>query len=500
MKRLAVLLSLILLCCGLAAGAEKPNIVLLYADDIGYGDLGCYGAAGHLTPNLDRLASTGLRFTDAHCSSATCSPSRYSLLTGEYAFRQSARVLPGDAPALIRPGRATIGSVLQQQGYTTAVVGKWHLGLGDGNMDWNGEIKPGPLEIGFDYSFLIPATGDRVPCVYVENHRVVDLDPLDPIQVSFREPVGDEPTGQNHPEYLKMHPSHGHDRTIINGISRIGYMTGGRAARWVEEDMADRITRKAVDFIDENHSRPFFLYFSTHDIHVPRVPRGIFRGASGMGPRGDAIIQMDWSFGEVLAALDRHGLAGNTLVIFASDNGPVLNDGYHDEAVTKLGSHKPAGPWRGGKYSNFEAGTRVPLIVRWPGTVSPGVSDALVSQVDFLASFAALTGAELPEGAGPDSIDTLAAFLGHSRQGRTLLVEHAGVLSLRQGQWKLIEPGDGPGINTNVNIELGNDSEPRLYNLADDPGETRNLAGENPDKVRELTELLEKIRSAADER
>ena len=284
MKRLAVLLSLILLCCGLAAGAEKPNIVLLYADDIGYGDLGCYGAAGHLTPNLDRLASTGLRFTDAHCSSATCSPSRYSLLTGEYAFRQSARVLPGDAPALIRPGRATIGSVLQQQGYTTAVVGKWHLGLGDGNMDWNGEIKPGPLEIGFDYSFLIPATGDRVPCVYVENHRVVDLDPLDPIQVSFREPVGDEPTGQNHPEYLKMHPSHGHDRTIINGISRIGYMTGGRAARWVDEDMADRITRKAVDFIDENHSRPFFLYFSTHDIHVPRVPRGIFRGASGMGP------------------------------------------------------------------------------------------------------------------------------------------------------------------------------------------------------------------------
>ena len=300
------------------APAAPPNIVLIYTDDLGYGDVSSYGATAFQTPNIDRLATEGLRFTRAHAPSATCTPSRYALLTGEYAWRRAGTgIARGDAALIIEPGRTTLPSLLQQAGYTTGVVGKWHLGLGgEGGPDWNGDIKPGPLEIGFDEAFLIPATGDRVPTVYVENHRVVGLDPADPISVSFNEPVGDEPTGRDHSELLKMHPSHGHDRTIVNGISRIGYMSGGTAARWVDEDMADVITARAVDFIEQHQGSPFFLYFSTHDIHVPRVPHARFAGQSGLGPRGDVILQLDWCVGEILNALDRLGLADNTLVVF----------------------------------------------------------------------------------------------------------------------------------------------------------------------------------------
>ena len=316
-----------------AAEAKLPNVVVIYADDLGYGDIGCYGATKVKTPNIDRLAYEGLRFTNAHSPSATCTPSRYAMLTGEYAWRQKGTgIARGDARMIIQPGRTTLPSVMQRAGYTTGAVGKWHLGLGaqDRELNWNVDIKPGPLDIGFDYCFLIPATGDRVPCVYVENRRVVGLDPEDPIQVSFDKPIGDEPTGKDHPELLRMHPSHGHDQTIINGISRIGYMSGGKAARWVDEDIADTITGKAKDFIEKNRDKPFFLYFSTHDIHVPRVPHPRFAGKSGMGPRGDAIVQLDFCAGEILKTLDRLNLAENTLVIFTSDNGPVVDDGYKD--------------------------------------------------------------------------------------------------------------------------------------------------------------------------
>ncbi len=242
---------------------EKPNIIIIYADDLGYGDVSCYGATAIKTPNIDRLASQGLRFTNAHCTSATSTPSRYSLLTGEYAWRRKGTgVLPGDASAIINPGRTTIASVLKSAGYRTGVVGKWHLGLGpEGGPDWNGEIKPGPLDMGFDYNFIIPATGDRVPCVFVENRRVVNLDPLDPISVNYKEKIGNWPTGKENPELLKMHPSHGHDMTIVNGISRIGYMTGGKSALWVDENIADVITSKAVKFIQENKDKPFLPLF-----------------------------------------------------------------------------------------------------------------------------------------------------------------------------------------------------------------------------------------------
>lgn len=220
-----------------ATAPRPPNIVLILADDVGYGDFSCYGATRVATPNVDRLAARGMRFTDAHSSSATCTPSRYSLMTGEYAWRKKGtNILPGDAALIIEPGRATLPSVLHAAGYATGCVGKWHLGLGRGNIDWNGEIQPGPLEVGFDYSFIIPATGDRVPCVFVENHRVFGLDPQDPIQVSYNEKVGNDPTGRERPDLLAMKLSAGHDGTIVNGISRIGFMSGGKSARWVDTE------------------------------------------------------------------------------------------------------------------------------------------------------------------------------------------------------------------------------------------------------------------------
>jgi arylsulfatase A-like enzyme len=354
------------------------------------------------------------------------------------------------------------------------------------------------MDIGFDYNFLIPATGDRVPCVFVENRRVVGLDPEDPIKVSFSEPILVEPTGKDHPELLKIHPSHGHDMTIVNGVSRIGYMSGGKSALWIDEDIADVITGKAVDFITKNKDNPFFLYFATHDIHVPRVPHQRFVGKSGMGPRGDAILEFDWSVGEIVKAVDKLGLSDNTIIIVTSDNGPVVDDGYKDDAVEKLGDHKPAGQLRGGKYSAFDGGTRIPFIVRWPGKIKSGTSDALFSQIDLMASFAALTGQTFPSDAGPDSFDNLNALTGQSKTGRDWLVEHSsnGRLSLIRGDWKIIEPGPGPKLNVNTNIETGNDTVPQLYNLKTDPGERNNVAGENMEKYNELKDLLEKIKTS----
>jgi len=480
----------------LTAAENRPNIVLIYADDVGYGDLGCYGATAVKTPHLDSIARDGLRFTDAHCSSATCTPSRYSLLTGQYAWRKpGTAILPGNASLIINPGTPTVASTLQAAGYKTGVVGKWHLGLGQGDLDWNTEIKPGPLEIGFDYCYLIPATGDRVPCVYVENHRVVGLDPADPIRVSYSNPIGNDPTGQANPDLLKMKLTHGHDMTIVNGISRIGYMTGGKAARWVDEDMADVITTKAVQFIEQHEKSPFFLFFSTHDIHVPRVPHARFAGGTSLGPRGDVIQELDWCVGQILATLDRLKLSSNTLVMFSSDNGPVLDDGYADDAIEKLGSHKPAGPLRGGKYSLYEGGTRVPLVARWPARIKPTVSGALVSQLDLLASFATLTGQKLPTDSALDSLDTLPALLGESQQGRETLIEHAGGLAIRKGPWKYVAAPAAAKKGGKPNAGKA-PAGPALFNLSTDLDESRNIIGEQPAIAAELSTALEKIRSS----
>jgi arylsulfatase A-like enzyme len=476
-----------------------PNIVLIYADDLGYGDVSCYGATRVTTPNIDRFAEQGLRFTNAHCTSSTCTPSRYSLLTGEYAWRKTnTGILTGDAPAIITPGRTTIASVLKNAGYATGVIGKWHLGLGPaGGADWNGEISSGPMDIGFDYNFIIPATGDRVPCVFVENRRVLNLDPADPITVSFDKPILKEPTGKDHPELLKLHPSHGHDMTIVNGISRIGYMSGGKSARWIDENIADVLTDRAVKFIKNHRHKPFFLYFSTHDIHVPRVPGPMFAGKSGMGARGDVIMEFDWSVGQIMNVIDSLNLSEKTLIIITSDNGPVVDDGYQDRAVELLKGHSPAGPLRGGKYSLFDGGTRVIFLAKWKGTIIPGISNALFSQIDMMGSFAGLTGQQLSQNDGPDSFNQIDALLGRTGKGRDWLVEHSGRLSIIRGDWKFIEPGPGPKLQMNTNTETGNDTAPQLYNMNSDMGEKLNLARHNPDLVKELSDLLATIKNSS---
>lgn len=486
-----------LLCLGTPVGAAepkaagpKPNILLIYADDLGYGDVGCYGAKAVQTPNVDRLAKEGLRFTSGYCAAATCTPSRYALMTGEYAFRKKGTgILPGDAAMIVPTNRATLPSLMQKAGYATGIVGKWHLGLGQGGalIDWNGEIKPGPREAGFAYSFIMAATGDRAPCVYIENQRIVGLDASDPIQVSYGQPFPGEPTGISERDHLKMDWDYGHNNAVVNGIGRIGFMKGGQSARWKDEDMADTFTAKGVAFIERHKDKPFFLYFATHDIHVPRVPHPRFVGKTTMGPRGDAIVQFDACVGELLATLDRLKLTDSTLVILTSDNGPVLNDGYKDEAVEKVGSHKPAGPLRGGKGTIWEGGTRIPLIVRWPTRVKPGVSDAIVGQVDFCATFAALAGQKLAPGDAPDSINLLPALLGEAPLGRDHILEHAGRVALRQGSWKFIP------YSINVKQDPPKEFPESLYDLSKDLAERTNLAKEpeNAERVLRLKKQLE---------
>jgi arylsulfatase A-like enzyme len=486
-----ILASLFLTNPAFAEAPKRPNMVVILADDIGYGDLGCYGAARVETPNLDRLARQGMRFTDAHSPSAVCTPTRYALMTGQYAWRHApgSRILSGVAPLCIPEGRLTLAALLKRSGYATGVVGKWHLGLGRGETDYNGPIAPGPREVGFEDSFIIPATGDRVPCVYVENGRVASYDPADPIRVSYGAPVGDWPTGAKHPELLTLKPSHGHDQTIVNGISRIGTMTGGKAALWRDEDMADTITRKAVGFLEANRGRPFFLYFATHDVHVPRVPHPRFRGTSAHGARGDAIRELDWSVGQVLEALDRLRLADDTLVIFTSDNGGVMDDGYQDGSGQDASGHRCNGPLRGFKGGPYEGGSRVPFLARWPGHVPAGaVSRTLIAHVDLLATAAALVGETLPSNAGPDSVDQRSTLLAAepSRPPREALVTHGAGLAIRLGPWKLIVPPDGPARAAR---------RPELYNLDSDLPEAHNLTETHPEKVKELSALLGEIRA-----
>lgn len=500
--RMAPFLYLIVLLPAASPRAQtRPNIVFIYSDDLGYGDVGCYGATAVRTPNVDRLAAEGLRFTNGHSEAATCTPSRFSFVTGLYSWRKkNTGIARGNAGLIIPEGTTTVASVLTHAGYRTGIVGKWHLGLGGpGGPDWNGNVGPGPLELGFAYSYIIPATLDRVPTVYIDGRRVAGLDPKDPLFVSYDHPVGDEPTGKDHPELLRYPASHGHDQTIVNGIGRIGYMAGGRSARWVDETVAQVLARKAVDFIAASRAggEPFFLYYALTDIHVPHWPNRDFVNTSGLGLRGDAIVQMDWCVGQVLHALDSLGLADNTLVIFSSDNGPVVDDGYADGSVERLGGHRPAGVLRGGKYSRFEGGTRVPFIVRWPGQVKPGVSDALVCQIDFLRSFARLTGQPLGATDGPDSFDVLDALLGRSSTGRPYLPEDADGPSVLRGRWKYIPPYPGGPLISSVQIETGNLMQPQLYDLLNDLGERHNVAAEHPEVVRELDALLRAVTGTA---
>ena len=415
----------------------KPNIVVIYLDDLGYGDLSSYGATELQTPNIDALASGGIKFTNGYASSATCTPSRYALLTGMYPWRnKNAKILPGTAPLLIGTEQPTLPKMLKKQGYQTAIVGKWHLGLGTGVVNWNEKVTPGPNEVGFDESYILAATQDRVPTVYIKDGNVVGLDKNDPIEIDYKKNFEGEPTAISNPEMVNMKWHHGHNNSIVNGIGRIGYMKGGEAAKWTDTEMADHFLVKAQNYVKTHKENPFFLYYALQQPHVPRTPHPRFVGKSGMGPRGDVILEADWMIGEFMRTLKVEGILENTLIVFSSDNGPVLNDGYYDDAVEKLGKHDPNGGLRGGKYSVFEAGTRVPLITYWKGTIQPAVSDAIVCQMDLLASLANLFETEE---SSTDSKDLLNAFLGKSKKGRdNLVIEATGKTALRSGDWLYI--------------------------------------------------------------
>lgn len=475
---------------------QKPNIVLIYVDDLGYGDIGVNGAIGVKTPNVDKLAENGINFTDAHATAATCTPSRYSLITGQYAFRNKTGIINGDAPLIIDTKMRTLPDMLKDAGYRTGVVGKWHLGLGDGNADWNGTVKPGPKEVGFDYSFLIPATGDRVPTVYLENQKVVGLDPNDPIEVNYTTRLDGYPIGTEHPELLKQHTDGQHLGSITNGISRIGYMKGGESALWVDETIPFVLTDKANAFIEDHQKKPFFLFFSLHDIHQPRIANIKFVEASTMGPRGDVIAQMDWCVGQVMDKLEKLNLANDTMIIFTSDNGPILDDGYLDYARELVGNHRPGGPYRGSKYSIYEAGTRMPTIVSWPAQIKPGVSKALLSQVDLYASLAHLTGQKLKKGNAPDSENHLGAWLGKTQKGREIMLEEAYAFALRKGNYKYIQPKENaevPAWITNKFVDPGFSAVPQLFDLEKDPSETRNIAADHIQLVNEMQQKLKAI-------
>jgi arylsulfatase A-like enzyme len=413
-------------------------------------------------------------------------------MTGQYAFRQpNTGIARGIEGLLIPEGRTTIAQVMKRAGYATGVVGKWHLGLGTTPTDYNVEIKPGPLDIGFDYAWLLPATGDRTPCVWVENRKVVNLDPADPIALDYS-------VGRGAPD------------SFVNGVPRIGKQTGGKAALWKDDEMSLVIAKKGIDFIERSKEKPFFLYLATHNIHVPRVPNAQFRGKSECGTRGDTIVEFDWMVGQVVDTIERLGLREKTLIVLSSDNGGVLDtngpDKVNSGTVETNNGHAFNGVLRGTKGSLYEGGTRVPFVVSWPKRVAPGVSDALVCQVDLMASFAALTGQKLTEKEGPDSVNVLPHLLGEKTEKllRDTLIEqnNSGTwLALRQGTWKFIPGNGGAKKNAQKRAKAANsqsgDVQPvqgELYDLSVDLSETKNVAAQNPERVKDMRAALERIR------
>ncbi|WP_413431240.1 sulfatase-like hydrolase/transferase [Crateriforma spongiae] len=478
---------------------SSPNVVLILADDLGYGDVSCYGGKGVQTPNIDRLAAEGTRFTNGYCSASTCTPTRYSLLTGVYAFRTPGTgIAPPNQPALIPAGTPTLASIMQDAGYATAVIGKWHLGLGKPGKgpDWNGKIAPGPLEIGFDHCLLLPTTNDRVPQVYVRDHHVDNLDPSDPLWVGNKKPSDDHPTVANNKDKLRFQSMRGHRDTFYNGVGRIGFYTGGHSARFCDEDLADRWVDASKRWINDHKGEPFFLFFSSHDIHAPRITHERFRGTTSLGPRGDMIAELDWSVGELVDYVEQLGLTEQTLFVFCSDNGPVLNDDYIDGSVKMLGDHDPNGPFRGGKYNVFEGGTRTPFITRMPGTVPVGVNDQMVCTIDLAASMAAM----LNQSGDTfiDSENVMDALLGKpNAKGRDALVQQAnggwGRFAYREGRWKIARNKGGAAYNANLRLKNSPVPELALYDLQEDPGESNDLSGQKPELTERLNAQMEAI-------
>ena len=469
--------------------APKPNILLIVADDLGLGDVSCYGSTTINTPNIDGLAAEGLLMRNAYATSSTSTPSRFALFTGMYPWRNpDIKILPGDAPLIIDPSTPTLPKMMQDNGYATAAIGKWHLGMGYGKLDWNKEISPSGNTVGFDYTNIIPATVDRVPTVYVENGLVQGLDPEDPILVDYNENFPGEPTAITNPEMMRMKWDHGHQGTIVNGIPRIGYMKGGQKARWNDETMADYFLSKVKSFMISHKDEPFFLYYGLHEPHVPRVPNERFAGTTGLGPRGDAVVEADWCVGQAIACLDSLGILDNTLVIFTSDNGAVLQDGYQDLALELANEkgHDPDNGLRGGKYSLYDAGTHIPMIVYWKGHIEPAVSDAWFCQVDLFATFGEIIGGTVPEGLDAESYTDV--ILGKELSGgrEVQMLEAQGKLALRHGEYVYIPSYSGSNYNA-TGIELGCNDHETLWNLKEDPAQRKDIAAEKP-------ELLESMR------
>ncbi|MBT5072717.1 MAG: arylsulfatase [Kordiimonadaceae bacterium] len=481
------------------AQSRKPNVIIINADDIGYGDLSAYGATKVRTPNIDQLANDGISFTDAHSASAVCSPSRYGLITGQYPARKDYLWGPLmlKEPLSVEVDQLTIADVMKEAGYKTAIIGKWHLGFGGREelLDWNKPLDPGPLELGFDYYYGVPVLNSHPPFVYVENHNVVGLVPEDPLVYDTRSITRE------------------FDEKF--GLEVIG---GGDAAHelYKDREIGTNLKDRAIKWIKENKDDPFFLYFATTNIHHPFTPAPRFIASSDAGPYGDAIHELDWMVGEITRTLDEEGLTNDTLLIFTSDNGGMFNRG--GQTAWEAG-HRMNGKLLGMKFGAWEGGHRVPFIVRWPGNAPAGKKSAeLLSNVDVIATLADLVGRDLKEHEGPDSVNMMNAFKGI--EGEPLRDEliispfYATHLTIRSGKWAYISAQDEGGfegtrigqhlfagaaavgftgqINSDiVDGKIKEGAAPaQLYDLDKDPYQTTNVYYDNPDIVEKLKAMM----------
>lgn len=477
----------------LAASAKKPNIVLIYADDLGYGDLSCQGATKLQTPNIDKLATDGLRFTDAHSPSAVCTPSRYGLLTGRYPFRRNI-VSPVflKSKLIIKDDRVTIADMAKKAGYSTACVGKWHLGFGNTEpTDWNKTLKPGPLECGFDYFFGVPVVNSHPPFVYMENRSIVDYDPSDPFVYGKQAKTKEIPAKKN--------------------TNHIGGADAAHAA-YDDYKVGTMLKNKALAWIRKEKNNPFFLYFPTTNIHHPFTPAKQFQGTSQCGRYGDFVHELDWIVGEVVKTLEEEGLADNTMIVFTSDNGGMFNPGGQD--AWKDG-HKLNGELLGSKFGVWEGGHRVPFIIKWPGVVKAGqVTNSLVSAMDLFSTFTSIWNEPLKEGVAEDSISLLPILTENkdtvTRNELIYCPFKTTHLAMRRGDWVYIPAQDEGGFggrklgeqgfsgapavsfmgkkNSDISNGKVKSSAPRtqLYNLKKDLKQEQNVVNDHPEVAKEL--------------
>ncbi|MEQ8768009.1 MAG: arylsulfatase [Planctomycetota bacterium] len=454
---------------------KRPNIIVILADDLGYGDIGAYNQSSKIsTPHLDRLAADGIRFTDAHSPSAVCTPTRYGLLTGRYCWRSRLKkgVLSGTSPNLIEPGRWTLATAARANGYATIAIGKWHLGLGLAEeTDYEQPLHPGPLDHGFGEFFGIPASLDMEPYLWIRDDRPVAFPGMQTAASQRRKAGGG------------------------------GFWRGGRIAPgFTHEGVLPRLLEESVAFIERQArlepERPFFLYLPLASPHTPWMPSEIFRGTSEAGYYGDFTHQVDASVGALLGALERTGRAEETLVVFTSDNGSH----WGQDDIEEWG-HLSNGPWRGQKADIWEAGHRIPFLVRWPGHIEGGrVSDETITLCDLMATFTDIWRTNLPENAGEDSASLLPIFQGDDLDQplHEAVVHHSadGMFAIRRGPWKYVEGRGSGGFTTPRRVDRNEEGGPfgQLYQLDDDPGETTNLYDEQPEVVQELSELLQRYK------